>query len=70
MSDEIIEEETTEERLKLDIEVIVQEGEVTEVIYKGQNVHALVRDYDVEFPCAANNIGQDEDGDYYMEIII
>jgi len=53
-----------------DIEIIIQDGEVTQVFFKDVEVRALVRNYDVEFPCVAHGLGQDEDGDYYMETIV
>lgn len=62
--------ETNEERLGLDIEVVISEGEVTAVYYKGEPVRALVRDYDVAFPCVAHNLAKDDEGNFYMEIIV
>lgn len=64
------EQETNEDRLGIDIEVVISEGEVVTVFYKGQEARAIVRDYDVEFPCVANNIACDSEGNYYMEFIV
>lgn len=53
-----------------DIEVVVENGEVVQVLYKGEEVRAVVRDYDVDFPCVAHSIQKDEEGKFYMEIIV
>jgi len=59
-----------EEHEEPEIEVVVQYGEVTQVFYQGKEVRALVRDYDVEFPCIAHGLKKDTDGDFYMEIVV
>lgn len=55
---------------ELPITVFVRDGEVFEVQYNNQTVRALVCDYDVEFPCVANNLQKDADGEFYLEIIV
>lgn len=59
-----------EDELGIDIDVFVKDGEVFEVHYKGQPIRARVNDYDVEFPCVANGLRKDEDGEMYLEIIV
>lgn len=68
MSDE--EYTSPEEELELDIVVTVQDGEVISVTWRGHETRALVRDYDVTFPCVAADLGMDEDGQYFRQLIV
>ena len=63
-------EDFIEDELGIDIEVIVDEGEVTQVFYKGKDARAVVRDYDVEFPCVAHSLKKDDEGNFYTETIV
>lgn len=62
--------EPEEPTLGIPIEVFVKEGTVLEVRYNGEQVRAIVNDYDIEFPCVANNIRRDADGELYMEQLV
>lgn len=53
-----------------DITIFVEDGEVFQVQYKGEITRARVIDYDVEFPMPAGNISQDEEGRYFLDIIV
>lgn len=55
---------------ELPITVFVRHGEVFQVQYNNQEVRAVVCDYDVDFPCVANNLNKDDNGEYYKEIIV
>lgn len=63
-------DEPEDDGLDIDIDVFVKDGEVFEVQVKGTPVRARVNDYDVEFPCVANGLHKDEDGEFYLEIIV
>lgn len=60
----------TEDELGIDIDIFLRDGEVFEVHQNGKVVRARVLDYDVDFPCIAHSLNKDEDGEFYMEIIV
>ena len=65
-----VDEGSAGELLEIGIEVFVHDGCVTEVRLNGEQVRAIVNDYDIDFPCVANNVRKDEDGVFYMEQIV
>lgn len=56
--------------LDIGIEVFVKDGCVFEVRMNGEPVRAIVNDYDIDFPCVANNVRRDADGELYMEQLV
>lgn len=65
-----VDEDSAGETLGISIEVFVKDGCVTEVRVDGNQARAIVNDYDIEFPCVANNVRRDEDGELYMEQLV
>lgn len=55
---------------EIEIEVILQDGFPTQVFYRGERSRAVVRDYDVAYPCAATHLQHDDEGNPYFEYIV
>jgi hypothetical protein len=65
-----VDEDSAGDVLNISIEVFVKDGCVIEVRQDGKQIRAIVNDYDIDFPCVANNVRKDEDGEFYMEQLV
>lgn len=65
-----VDEDSAGDVLDISIEVFVKDGCVIEVRQDGKQIRAIVNDYDIDFPCVANMVRRDEDGELYMEQLV